>query len=136
MYYINKDTNYLVFQGLQIYENKIKKLKYERAAIFSPDEFQLAEFTNYNESLVGIDKCHARLIRNNIVTHNHPCNIPLPSSQDIKTMLIYKIKHLRIVTPSYKTRHLTIYNYNIKPSDILNKISPHTTTHTKVFSYG
>lgn len=136
MYYINKDTNYLVLQGLQIYENKIKKLKYERVAIFSPDEFQLAEFTSYNESLVEIDKCHARLIRNNIVTHNHPCNTPLPSSQDIKTMLIYKIKHLRIVTPSYKTRHLTIYNHNIKPSQILKKISPHATTHTKVFSYG
>ena len=134
--YINRDKNYLVYKGITLYENKIKNLAYERLAIFDQQEYQLAEFTSYNDSHVSICPTHARLATNCTLTHNHPTNNPRPSIQDIKIILKYKIKTLRIVTPTHPTRSLTInHMFQIDPATIARNIASGA-HHTKVFSYG
>jgi len=133
--YINKDANYLVYKGITIYENKIKNLAYERLAIFDQQEYQLAEFTSYNDSHVAICPTHAHLATNCTITHNHPTNTPLPSIQDIKIIIKYKIKTLRIVTRTHPTRSLTInHMFQIDPQHIARNIASGK-HHTKVFSY-
>ena len=80
-------------------ENAIRGGDYESLGVFDSKGRRLV-FATGDKSSVGVTAEEEKYLRNAIVTHNHPGGTSF-SSGDLKTMVAFNSKELRVVTRDY-----------------------------------
>ena len=94
-------------------ENKIRNQKFESLAVVDKNNNVLV-FKNGQKSQVGYTPGEQRMMRGNVVTHNHPSGSTF-SGADIRSFVDSKCSEMRATTASGKTyslRRNSNYDYN------------------------